>query len=127
MKNILLIEPNTLLARLYQQILATKDYRVAHVTSAQAAIDAADSQTPDVVVLEIQLPKHNGIEFLHEFRSYPEWGNVPVILHTFVPPDNLSAVAEPLKRDLGITAILYKPKTSLDQLLQAVQEQTATL
>ncbi len=127
MKNILLIEPNTVLAQVYQRMFVAEGYNVAHAITAQTAIDAADAQQPDVVILEIQLTKHNGVEFLHEFRSYPEWIDIPVIVLTTITPGRLANMAEPLRRDLGVTAILYKPKTSLEQLLQVVQEQTAAL
>lgn len=68
--HVLLIEPNTLLAATYRQALQHAGHEVRHVTGAQAAVMAADGRTPDVVVLELQLPQHSGLEFLHEFRSY---------------------------------------------------------
>jgi DNA-binding response OmpR family regulator len=123
--HVLLLEPNTLLAQAYTQALAHAGFSVAHATSAQIAVDAADKQLPDVVVLELQLPMHSGVEFLHEFRSYAEWQQVPVIVHSALPPAQVAAVAESLQRDLGVRAMLYKPRTSLQQLLRAVREQLA--
>lgn len=123
MKRILLIEPNTVLANLYKLMLVEKQYEVAHVTTAQAGIDAADAGRPDLVILELQITKHSGIEFLHEFRSYPEWKDVPVIINTAITANRLAPVQESLKQDLGVTAILYKPKTSLEMLEQTVREQ----
>ena len=123
MKRVLLIEPNTVLAKVYTRMLEQKGYQARHVTTAQAGIDAADSARPDVVVLELQIAKHSGIEFLHEFRSYPEWLNIPVIVNTVITPNRIADVQQALQRDLGVTTILYKPKTSLEALVQAVQQQ----
>lgn len=123
MKRILFIEPNTVLAQLYQRMLSAEGFEVRHVVGAQAAIDVADLARPDVVVLELQLPKHGGIEFLHEFRSYPEWNDIPVIINTVITPSRLANLQTPLRKELGVAAILYKPKTSLQQLLQTVREQ----
>jgi CheY-like chemotaxis protein len=123
--HVLLLEPNTLLAYTYTQTLVHGGFTVAPVTGAQAAIDAADKQPPDVVILELQLPMHSGIEFLHEFRSYPEWQHVPAIIHSTVPLVQLMTVEESLRRDLGVRAILYKPRTNLRQLLRIVREQLA--
>lgn len=118
--HVLLIEPDKLQARLYMRALEQAGHRVSHVVSAQTAVHAADSQLPDVVVLELQMPQHNGVEFLYEFRSYPEWLHVPVVLHTFVPERELLQSAT-LRAELGVKRILYKPSTSLRQLCSAVQ------
>lgn len=121
MKRILLIEPNITLAKVYSQMFTDDGYEVSHASSAQGAIDAADAATPDIVVLELQLSKHSGVEFLHEFRSYPEWNKVPVIINSFVTPNRLVGLGQPLERDLGVSAILYKPKASLGLLRQTLQ------
>lgn len=123
MKNILLIEPNTVLARLYSELLVQNGYEVTHVYGAQDGIEAADERTPNLVILELQLPGHSGVEFLHEFRSYIDWLRVPVIVHTMIPRKKLDEVAEPLREQLGVGVILYKPQTSLAALLQKVREQ----
>jgi DNA-binding response OmpR family regulator len=122
--HVLLLEPNTLLARTYADALEHAGFSVAYAATAQSAIDAADKQCPGLVVVELQLPAHSGVEFLHEFRSYPEWQSVPVIVLSVLPPVQLAAVQGSLERDLGVRAILYKPRTSLAQLLRAVREQS---
>ncbi|HSX34149.1 MAG TPA: response regulator [Candidatus Saccharimonadales bacterium] len=120
--HVLLLEPNTLLATTYTQALQQDGCSVAHAASAQMAVFAADKQQPDVVVLELQLPSHSGLEFLHEFRSYTEWKDVPVIVHSMLPPTQTLLVEESLRRDLGVRTMLYKPRTTLAQLLRAVRE-----
>jgi DNA-binding response OmpR family regulator len=121
MVHILLIEPDRLQARVYSAALERHDAMVVHVTTAQAAVQAADEQAPDVVVLELQLLGHNGVEFLYEFRSYLEWLEVPIIVHTFVPTDELVRAAT-LEKELGVRRVLYKPATTLAGLCRAVQD-----
>ncbi len=121
MSNVLLIEPNVVLAATYVAFLEQKGHTVATVTSAQTAIDAADEHMPDVVVLELQLTGHNGIEFLHEFRSYPEWEHIAVVVHTMLPPSHLAGVKTTMATDLGVRTVLYKPATSLEDLARAVR------
>jgi two-component system OmpR family response regulator len=118
---VLLIEPDALQANVYARALECAGCHVRHVVSAQAAVHAADEQAPDVVVLELQLPQHNGVEFLYEFRSYSEWRAIPVLLHTFVPERELAHAAT-LHAELGVAKTLYKPATSLEQLCAAVAQ-----
>jgi CheY-like chemotaxis protein len=121
MAHILLLEPNTLLARTYAQVLIQAGHTVTAARGAQQAIHAADQQSPDVVVLELQLPEHNGIEFLHEFRSYPEWQQVPVVVNTTLAPVMMQQFAPVLQHDLGVCAILYKPTATLADICRAVK------
>jgi DNA-binding response OmpR family regulator len=122
MSHILLLEPNTLLARTYTQALEHAGHSVAHATGAQAAVNAADARMPDIVIVELQLPQHSGIEFLHEFRSYGEWQHVPVVVNTVLSAPELGEAAEALKRDLGVRVILYKPRATLHDLVRVARE-----
>lgn len=123
MSRILLLEPDTLLATIYTQAFTRAGFIVDCVPSAQVAIDAADAHAPDVVITEMHMPAHDGVEFLYEFRSYAEWQQVPVIIHSYASPEQLATVRSTLEAELGVIAILYKPQTSLHKLLACVREQ----
>lgn len=119
--NVLLIEPDKKLALIYKNALEAAGHKVLAAAHAQQAIHAADILDPQVVVLELQLAKHNGIEFLYEFRSYGEWAKVPIILLTMVTPASLQITNE-MMASLGVEDILYKPATNLRQLVDAVEQ-----
>jgi len=122
MSVILLVEPDVMLAQTYCKALQSAGHETHHATTAQAAIDAADEHTPDIIILELQLSAHNGVEFLYELRSYAEWQLTPVIIQSYTAPAALAAVAGTLTANLGVVAVLYKPRTSLQKLLSTVQE-----
>jgi len=121
--HILLIEPDKLLASTYVQALKFAGHTVDHVMSGQGAVASADAATPELVILEMQLPAQNGIAFLQEFRSYAEWQHIPVILHTYVTPKGMEEIFETLKREYGVVSWLYKPQTPLTQLVSVVHRQ----
>lgn len=118
---ILCIEPDRKLAGTYARYFTAHGYEVVVAPSAQTGILAADKNSPDVVILELQLVAHSGVEFLHEFRSYSDWREIPVIVHSQVPPQEFLASKKLLKL-LGVIAYHYKPRTTLQDLLHAVQE-----
>lgn len=120
MAHIILIEPDKVLAETFRHSLLEAGHTVVPCASAQAAIMAADQTRPDVVVLEVQLIEHSGIEFLYEFRSYADWQKIPVIIQTGVPAGEFANNWQTLKHQLGIEAYLYKPQTTLQQLLKSV-------
>jgi DNA-binding response OmpR family regulator len=120
--NILLIEPDRPLAEVYQTALLAAGHRVVVCAGAQAAIMAADQQAPQLVILELQLVEHSGIEFLYEFRSYGDWQNIPVILQSLVPPTEFNGSQDLLTNQLGVQAYLYKPRVNLKQLIKTVND-----
>lgn len=123
---VLLIEPDKVLANTYSQYLHGEGNEVNTAHNAQSAVHSADESKPDIVVLELQLAGHSGVEFLYEFRSYPEWQDIPVILHTMVPPQSLT-ISELLIDQLRIAGYLYKPSTSLRKLNSTLGEVLATM
>jgi DNA-binding response OmpR family regulator len=117
---ILLVEPDVVLAKTYIRALEHAGHKVIAAGTAQAAIHAADIRTPDLVILEMQLVSHSGIEFLYEFRSYEDWREIPVLAHSQVPMAEFVDTWELLQTELGVAKYLYKPRTTLAKLLQTV-------
>lgn len=122
MARILLIEPDRVLAEIYGEMLRQAGYDTSYSPDAQMAIHSIDDATPDIIVLELQLARHNGVEFLYELRSYPEWESIPVIVLSMLPE---LQVKDSL-RQLGIAAYHYKPQTNLKNLLGTVKRLTSS-
>lgn len=115
--HILLVEPDTLLAKYYSKALErVGSVVVAH--SSQDAITLADERKPDVIVLETQIARHNGLEFLYELRSYQEWQDIAVVVHT-------KLVGQPIDSkhlaDLGPIVLLDKHETTVSELMKTVK------
>ena len=122
MAHIILIEPDRQLAETYAAACIQAGHSVVPCASAQAAVLAADQRCPDVVLVELQLVEHSGIEFLYEFRSYTEWQRVPLIIHSHVPPSEFISNWQLFKEQLNISHYLYKPQTRLRDLLQTIDQ-----
>lgn len=121
MSHVLLIEPDRLTGRVYQRALESAGWHTDLAHSAQDAVLAADAIKPDMVVMEADLAGHSAAAFLYEFRSYSDWREVPVILHTSIAPARLEPFAEALEQ-LGVREILYKPQHKLQTLVHRVSE-----
>lgn len=119
MAKILLVEPDAKLAKIYQRFLEMVGHDVYWQATAQTALNSLDKHRVDLIILELQLKAHNGIEFLYELRSYKDWQTTPVLIHSQVPPV-LKAISPMLWDDLGIVDYLYKPATKLVTLQRNV-------
>lgn len=121
MADILLIEPDMVLAKTIGEYLESKGHKIQWRSSAQYAINSADESPPDVVILELQLPSNSGVEFLYEFRSYPEWQAVPVIvLSTFDQSEIASSSI--MLGSLEVVAYHHKHHTSLQQIADTIDQ-----
>ena len=83
---------------------------VLHIISAERSHEEA--QRLSLIILDLNLPRHDGIEILQRLRETPELAHVPVVILTSSdsPRDRL------LANQLGATCYLRKP-SSLDQFL----------
>lgn len=122
MPDVLMLEPDAQLARTYRKALEHHGYTVRRTVSAQDAVFHVDESLPQVILVEIQLVAHSGIEFLYELRSYAEWQHIPVLIHSCIPPSEFEDSMQLLRERLHVAAYLYKPHTTLQTMLRAIRE-----
>jgi DNA-binding response OmpR family regulator len=116
MKKILLVEPDRVLGNIYLRSLIIAKNECLLVTNAEDAIHAIDSFKPDVIILEIQLVEHSGIELIYEIRSYREFKNIRLIILSGVNNDSFNTNRRLFRDELGVDKYFYKPHTQLIEL-----------
>ena len=113
--SVLIIEPDAILLDQYATRLE-QDFEVWRAHTAQEAIDALDRKHSfDLIVMDFNLGKNNGVEVLHEIRSYDDWLHIPVMMLSSIPKNRLPLTK--LAR-YGVTHFLYKPQTAPHELLR---------
>lgn len=118
---ILLIDSDKLLAKNVTAAFKRAGHDVIHTAQPEVAIDMADKRLPQLIILDLQLAGRSGVEFLFEFKSYPEWAQVPVIIFSSMPQAEAKHYMESLSK-LDIKNYFYKPATSLSQLVEAANQ-----
>jgi DNA-binding response OmpR family regulator len=119
MGRILLIETDRPLAACLQKYLERAGHEVEWQVDPQVAVYSADKNQPDVVVLDLLLANRSGIEFLYEFRSYPDWQQLPVVVFSNISPADLGSTINSFEQ-LNVSAFHYKPASSLSELTASV-------
>jgi DNA-binding NtrC family response regulator len=121
MKTIFIIEPDKIVAKNYAHALQRNDVAVIMFATASVAIRALEKIIPDMVVMEIALPGHNGFEFLYEMISYSDSQNVKVVINSFVQESDIPW-GFINREELGIVEYLPKQFTHVKQLVGVVDE-----
>lgn len=84
MARILIIEDDELIRRMYQQVLNFRGHEVTHAANGEEGLELARAGLPALVLLDIMMPKLNGIETLKRLRVLPGLAKTPVIMLTNV-------------------------------------------
>ncbi|OGA18629.1 MAG: hypothetical protein A3I63_03315 [Betaproteobacteria bacterium RIFCSPLOWO2_02_FULL_66_14] len=79
---ILIVEDNEKNRRLARDILQVKSYRTIEAETAEAGLEMAPRENPDLVLMDIQLPGMNGIQALKKLRENEATRGIPVLAFT---------------------------------------------
>lgn len=79
-KNILLIEDDKFLSDLYQKVLTQAGYQVEVARDGEAGLSKAQQQRYDLILLDIMLPKKNGVDVLRDLKGKDLTKNIPVMV-----------------------------------------------
>lgn len=121
MCRILFIETDSVIAANLRGYFERLGHEVDWHVDPQLAVFSADEKRPDIVILDLMLAGRSGVEFLYEFRSYPDWQNLPVVVFSNVSERELGQGVSSFPQ-LNITAYHYKPQTSLSQLSKTIDK-----
>ena len=81
-EQILVVEDNELNMKLFRDVLLATGYRALEATTGGEAVDLAVRHTPDLVLLDIQLPDVDGVDVLRRLRTDDRTAAIPVLAVT---------------------------------------------
>ena len=119
MKKILLVEDNEMNKDMLSRRLIKKGYEVVFAMDRQEAIDMAQSETPDVILMDMGLPVKDGLQATKEIKENSDTANIPVIALT------ANAMAEHRQEALDGGCDEYETKpVRLPSLLEKIEQFT---
>jgi CheY-like chemotaxis protein len=116
MAKILIIEDNEYLGRMYENLLSLESYNVAWVASGEEGLERAESFKPDLILLDVIMPKINGIQVLQKLKDNILTQNIQVIILTVIGEKEI--IDKCMK--LGASGYIIKSTVNLDQLLSEI-------
>ena len=117
-KVILFIEDESALQKTFSEILNQKDYQVVSALDGEIGLRLTKEKKPDLILLDLILPKINGFDVLKKLKEDEETKDIPVIVLT-----NLEEMGNVDKAiDLGATTYLVKSDYSLEEVLEKIKK-----
>jgi len=117
MKKILIIEDEKLLREMYQEKFVNSGFKVISCMEAEEGIEIAKKEKPDLILLDVLLPRKNGISFLEQLKRTPEVASIPVII--FSNFDDQETKKEAKK--LGVKDYLIKTNYTPQEIVEKVK------
>jgi len=114
-KCVLVVDDEPIIVEISKRKLQERGYEVMTAANGLEALDAIKKKIPNLILLDIQMPKMNGYTFIIEKAKVPEYQAIPVVVLTSY------GEMEPLFKRHGIRAYLLKP-LKLQELLDKVDE-----
>jgi len=116
MKTVLYVEDNEFNRKIVRHLLARTAYRLIEATDGEAGVTTAREGRPDLIIMDIQLPKKSGLDATRELRADPATAGIPIIVITSFA----LAGDEQKAKDAGAAGYLAKPY-SPRELLQMIR------
>ena len=116
-KKILLVEDDMALAAVYRSRLELEGFEINEVNNGEDALSAAISFRPDLILLDVMMPKISGFDVLDILRNTPETTNIRVVM--------LTALSQPKDKEraeqLGVDDYLVKSQVVIGDVVARVK------
>jgi signal transduction histidine kinase/CheY-like chemotaxis protein len=115
----LLVDDDDVVRRGVRQALEPVGWKVNEAENGEVAVEAIASARPDVIILDLMMPKMDGFEFIDALRGRPDWHDIPVVVIT------AKDLTEEDRNRLngGVERIIQK--TDRDEMLQQLSREIA--
>lgn len=118
MKRILIIDDDQLIATIYRNKFARRGFLAEVAADGKEGLHKVEQWKPDVLLMDLMMPKIDGIALLRTLRSNPATEQLPVVVYS----NSFSKTNADEARKLGASRLLSKSETRPDQLLDMVSE-----
>ncbi len=118
-KKVLLVEDDTMIIKMYDRKLTMDGFEVFSSFNGEEGLEILSREIPDVILLDIMMPKMNGFEMLKRVKADSRYKDIPVIILT-----NLGDRSEDVKKskELGASDHLVKANTALRDISAKIKE-----
>ncbi len=117
MKKILIIEDEKILADMYRDKFVDAGFEAISAFDSREGLELTKKEKPDLILLDILLPRENGISFLKELKKDPEISDIPVV--AFSNYDEPRTKKEALR--LGVKEYLIKTDYTPNEIVKKIR------
>ena len=119
MPKVMIVEDDASLSEIYSARFAAEDFQVVAAHDGEEALSMAVREKPDLIILDIMMPKISGFDVLDILRQTPETKDTKVIMMTALSQDS----DRQRGAALGVNQYLVKSQVTLDDVVATAKQQ----
>ena len=124
---VLIVEDDPLMSRMYQKIFTFEGYEVVMAGNGEEGLEKAKSDKPTVILLDVMMPKMNGLQMLEKLKLDPTSKSIPVIMLTNLAGEKDAEMALSKGAVKYIVKSEYEPKQVVDMVKEILAGYTRDL
>src|SRR3990167_3688136 len=124
MAKILIIEDDPLISRMYQKIFTFEKFEVELAEDGEKGIEAVSKFQPTLILLDVMMPKMNGLQVLETLKQNDETKKIPVVMLTNLSGQQDAEVALQKGAVKYIIKSEYDPKEVSDMVKEVLRGYT---
>lgn len=113
---VLITEDDPLMSRMYQKIFTFEGYEVIMAGNGEEGLEKAKQEKPTIILLDVMMPKMNGLEMLEKLKLDPASKSIPVIMLTNLAGEKDAEFALSKGAVKYIVKSEYEPKQVVDMV-----------
>ncbi len=121
-KTIFIVEDELMLADMYREKMEMGGFKVVQAFDAEEALEKIEGTNPDLILLDILLPRQSGIYFLERIREKEELKETPVIAFSNFDDAETRKMAYDLKAKEYLIKTNYTPQEILDIVKKHIKQ-----
>lgn len=119
---VLIVDDERGILKMYSEYLKISGFEVIQATDGETGIKLAKEQKPNVILLDIIMPRYNGLDVLKNIKKDPDISNIPVFLLTNLPEESSGDKAKELGAYGYLVKAQYEPKMVVDVIKGAIKK-----
>lgn len=118
MAKILFVEDDPLILKIYTTRLTADGYQVITAENGEEGLAKAQADVPDLVVLDVMMPKMDGFAVLEKLRSNEQFRTIPILLYSNLGQEEEIARA----KQMGATDFIVKANISPTEMVNVIKQ-----
>jgi CheY-like chemotaxis protein len=116
-KRILIVEDQAVISNMLKMRLEANNYEVITAGDGEEGLEKAHKENPNLIILDIMLPKMNGYKVCQILKADPKYNTIPIIISSGRTPQEIRKVG----KEMGADAFVSKPFEA-EELLSKMKE-----
>lgn len=122
MKKILIIDDDQVFAKTLQDFLSKDKYETVHASNGEDGLALIDAIRPDLIILDLLMPKMGGMEFLEELRKKNLETEIPILISSQLSKIEDISKAIVAGIDVGVKGYIIKASENLDMIVSEINK-----